>query len=85
MTLLLDTGAAYAYYDRDDSWHAAMRQLIDDEAGTLALPAIVIPEVDHLLGTASATRRSARSTTTSSRACISSLTWTSTATTGYLS
>lgn len=50
MTLLLDTGAAYAYYDRDDSWHEAMRQVIDEEAGTLALPAVVIPEIDHLLG-----------------------------------
>lgn len=50
MTLLLDTGAAYAYYDRDDSWHAAMRQVIEGETGTLALPALVIPEVDHLLG-----------------------------------
>ena len=50
MTLLLDTGAVYAYYDRDDRWHIAVRQLIDDEAGTLALPAVVIPEVDHLLG-----------------------------------
>lgn len=33
MTLLLDTGAVYAYYDRDDRWHAAMRRLIDDKIG----------------------------------------------------
>lgn len=51
MTLLLDTGAAYAYYDSDDSWHLAMRQVIDGETGTLALPAVVIPEIDHLLAT----------------------------------
>lgn len=50
MTLLLDTGAVYAYYDRDDSWHPDMRTLIDDETGALVLPAVVIPEVDHLLG-----------------------------------
>lgn len=50
MTLLLDTGAVYAYYDRDDSWHRAMRAAIDDDPGPLALPAVVIPEVDHLLG-----------------------------------
>jgi predicted nucleic acid-binding protein len=50
LTLLLDTGAVYAYYDRDDSWHRAMRNAIDDEPGPLALPAVVIPEVDHLLG-----------------------------------
>lgn len=50
MTLLLDTGAAYAYYDRDDRWHASIRALIDAEAGALALPAVVVPELDHLLG-----------------------------------
>lgn len=51
MTLLLDTGAVYAYYDRDDTWHPSMRQAIDSEPGPLVLPAVVIPEVDHLLGT----------------------------------
>lgn len=50
MTLLLDTGAVYAYLDRDDSWHAPMRTAIDDERGPLVLPAVVIPEIDHLLG-----------------------------------
>lgn len=50
MTLLLDTGAVYAYYDGDDSWHPAMRVAIDSEPGPLVLPAVVIPEVDHLLG-----------------------------------
>lgn len=50
MTLLLDTGAVYAYYDRDDSWHERMRQVIDAETGPLVLPVVVIPEVDHLLG-----------------------------------
>lgn len=50
MTLLLDTGAVYAYYDRDDSWHLGMRKLIDEEPGALVLPAAVLPEVDHLLG-----------------------------------
>lgn len=50
MTLLLDTGAVYAYYDRDDSWHASVRAAIEAEPGPLALPAVVLPEVDHLLG-----------------------------------
>lgn len=50
MTLLLDTGAVYAYLDRDDAWHAAMRTAIDDERGPLVLPSFVIPEIDHLLG-----------------------------------
>lgn len=50
MTLLLDTGAVYAYYDREDRWHEAMRVEIDAEPDTLMLPAVVVPEVDHLLG-----------------------------------
>lgn len=50
MTLLLDTGALYAYYDRDDDWHEAMRAEIDAEPGALLVPAVVLPEVDHLLG-----------------------------------
>ncbi|MGQ0573111.1 MAG: type II toxin-antitoxin system VapC family toxin [Pseudonocardia sp.] len=50
MTLLLDTGAVYAYYDGDDTWHPAMLAEIDAEPGPLVLPAVVIPEVDHLLG-----------------------------------
>ncbi|MGQ0629990.1 MAG: type II toxin-antitoxin system VapC family toxin [Sporichthyaceae bacterium] len=50
MTLLLDTGAIYAYYDSDDRWHPTMRALIDGSSGALAVPAVVLPEVDHLLG-----------------------------------
>ena len=50
MALLLDTGVVYAYYDRDDRWHAAAREVMSAAAGTLLLPAPVIPEVDHLLG-----------------------------------
>ncbi|MGQ0464294.1 MAG: type II toxin-antitoxin system VapC family toxin [Sporichthyaceae bacterium] len=50
MTLLLDTGAVFAYYVADDRWHASMRAAIDEESGELVLPAPVIPEVDHLLG-----------------------------------
>ncbi len=51
MTLLLDTGAVYAYYDRDDDWHGSMRAEIDAEPGALVVPAVVLPEVDHLLDT----------------------------------
>ena len=50
MSLLLDTGIVYAYYDRSDSWHARARRLIQSEQRGLILPAPVIPEVDHLLG-----------------------------------
>ncbi|HVD94334.1 MAG TPA: PIN domain-containing protein [Vicinamibacterales bacterium] len=50
MSLLLDTGIVYAYYDRSDRWHGRARKLIQGERRGLLLPAPVIPEVDHLLG-----------------------------------
>lgn len=50
MSILLDTGIVYAYYDRRDSWHARARTLIEAEQRGLILPAPVIPEVDWLLG-----------------------------------
>lgn len=50
MSVLLDTGIVYAYYDRSDSWHRRARALIEAEADGLVLPAPVVPEVDHLLG-----------------------------------
>lgn len=50
MSVLLDTGIVYAYYDRSDAWHERARTLMLAEDGGLVLPAPVIPEVDHLLG-----------------------------------
>jgi uncharacterized protein len=50
VSVLLDTGIIYAYYDRDDAWHARARALVQEEARGLILPAPVIPEIDHLLG-----------------------------------
>jgi predicted nucleic acid-binding protein len=50
VSVLLDTGIVYAYYDRSDRWHARARALIQQEARGLILPAPVIPEVDYLLG-----------------------------------
>ncbi len=50
MSVLLDTGIVYAYYDRSDRWHARARALVEREQRGLVLPAPVIPEVDHLLG-----------------------------------
>lgn len=50
MSLLLDTGIVYAYYDRSDRWHARARALIQHDARGLILPAPVIPEADYLLG-----------------------------------
>ncbi|OFW39712.1 MAG: twitching motility protein PilT [Acidobacteria bacterium RIFCSPLOWO2_12_FULL_67_14b] len=50
MSVLLDTGIVYAYYDRSDRWHARAKRLVEGEQHGLILPAPVIPEVDHLLG-----------------------------------
>ena len=50
MSILLDSGIVYAYYDRSDAWHARARKLIESEQRGLILPAAVIPEVDWLLG-----------------------------------
>ena len=50
MTILLDTGIVYAYYDRDDRWFAPARDLLKNEPGPRLIPAPVIPEVDYLLG-----------------------------------
>lgn len=50
MSVLLDTGIVYAYYDRSDAWHDRARRLVQGEQRGLILPGPVIPEVDHLLG-----------------------------------
>jgi uncharacterized protein len=49
MSLLVDTGILYAYYDRSDRWHTRARALLQGARHGLILPAPVIPEVDHLL------------------------------------
>ena len=50
MSVLLDTGIVYAYYDRSDAWHVRARNLIESEQRGLILPSPVIPVADHLLG-----------------------------------
>jgi hypothetical protein len=50
MSVLLDTGIVYAYYDRSDAWHSRARVLVQTEQHGLILPAPVVPEIDHLLG-----------------------------------
>ena len=50
MSVLLDTGIVYAYYDRSDGWHDRARMLVQGEQRGLIVPAPVVPEVDHLLG-----------------------------------
>lgn len=50
MSVLLDTGIVYAYYDRSDAWHGRARALIEGDERGLILPSPAIPEIDHLLG-----------------------------------
>jgi predicted nucleic acid-binding protein len=50
VSLILDTGIVFAYYDRSDSWYSRARSVLKGSERTLILPAPVIPEVDHLLG-----------------------------------
>lgn len=50
MSVLLDTGIVYAYYDRSDRWHARAVSLMQGRDRGLILPSPIIPEVDHLLG-----------------------------------
>lgn len=50
MSLLLDSGIVYAYYDASDRWHLRAVELFEAEAGPLLLPSPVIPEVDYTLG-----------------------------------
>jgi predicted nucleic acid-binding protein len=50
VSVILDTGVIYAYYDRSDRWHARARTLVEGEQRGLILPAPVVPEIDHLLG-----------------------------------
>jgi predicted nucleic acid-binding protein len=49
VTLLLDTGIVYAYYDRSDAWHERSKAVIAGAHLGLVLPAPTIPEIDHLL------------------------------------
>jgi hypothetical protein len=50
VSVILDTGIIYAYYDRSDAWHARAKAVISREQRGLIVPAAVIPEADWLLG-----------------------------------
>ena len=49
MTLIADSGALYALYDADDSYHAAVRQVLETEPGPIIIPTAILAEVDYLL------------------------------------
>lgn len=50
MTLIADTGAIYACYDRADQHHAATKSFLSDRDEKLWVPALVLAELDHLVG-----------------------------------
>lgn len=49
MTLVVDAGPLYAYFDGDDRHHAACLDLLDGHSGPLIVPTLVITEVAYLL------------------------------------
>lgn len=49
MTLLADTGALYALVDRDDAWHAKVRNWWEHAHEAVLIPIVVLPELAYLL------------------------------------
>jgi predicted nucleic acid-binding protein len=49
MALIADTGGLYAIYDRDDKYHEAVLQVIEQERGDLIIPDTILAEIDYLL------------------------------------
>lgn len=50
MTLIADAGAIYACFDRADQHHAAAKAFLGDLDEKLWVPALVLAELDHLVG-----------------------------------
>ncbi|MBF4162749.1 PIN domain-containing protein [Nocardioides acrostichi] len=50
MTLIADTGAIYACYDRADAHHVAAAAFMRAFDGRPQVPALVLAELDHLVG-----------------------------------
>jgi hypothetical protein len=49
--LIVDSGPLYAYVDGDDAHHEASLELLENHAGPLLVPSLVITEVAYLLAT----------------------------------
>ena len=50
MTIIADTGAIYACYDRSDQHHPAAKGYLSGIDEKLWVPALVLAELDHLVG-----------------------------------
>ncbi len=49
MTLIADTGALYALYDRSDKHHTAVRSAVEAHRGPIVVPLPVVAELDYFL------------------------------------
>ncbi|MFZ0217971.1 MAG: PIN domain-containing protein [Candidatus Dormiibacterota bacterium] len=49
--LVVDAGPLYAYVDADDAHHPAALELLENHAGPLVVPTLVVTEVVYLLAT----------------------------------
>ncbi len=49
MSLVADSGALYALYDAGDRHHRRVREVVEEAAGPIVVPAAVLPELDYLL------------------------------------
>jgi len=47
--IIADTGAVYAFYDGNDQYHEAVRVIINENAGQIIIPEIILAEIDYLL------------------------------------
>jgi len=48
MTVIADTGALFALYDKDDAYHSAVLNVIE-KTGTIVIPDGLLAEIDYLL------------------------------------
>jgi predicted nucleic acid-binding protein len=49
-SLVADSGALYAIYDRHDQHHRRVRAVMEHEKGAIIVPTAILAEVDYLLG-----------------------------------
>jgi uncharacterized protein len=50
MTLIADSGALYALYDKADQHHLRVRSVLEAHRGPIVIPVAILAEVDYLLG-----------------------------------
>ena len=50
MAAIADSGAIYGLYNRNDRHHRALRTAILHEPGAIIIPAVILSEIDYLLG-----------------------------------